>query len=246
MLTVEGRDIVHSWIDRGLRPWRQVRWMLVGSAVSTFALFAMTTVDGLTRHLYVDAASYVTVAITGAAGASSLFWFFRAARLARLITKWRNIRLWWFAPARTPGLECLSRWYRIVTLLGAVGAAVGFAPIIYLASYVPGSGVYLATKWGLAAIMLAAILLFGFYSQWRLSAAVTQKRLSVLHRISRLLPRHPPALGAPVGEQAARLYELFAQVQSTPTGVIDSQTVASTILAMATGLIPVAVTLLIR
>ena len=84
----------------------------------------------VTAHLYIDAASYASVAITGAGAANSLYWILRAARLSRLITQWRNIRLLWISPGRTPGIESLSRWYRIVTLWGALGVAIAFAPIL--------------------------------------------------------------------------------------------------------------------
>ncbi|MFJ1651409.1 hypothetical protein ACIOC2_08285 [Streptomyces sp. NPDC088337] len=217
MLTNRGSQAVHDWIDRGLRPWRQERWMLVGSAMSCLSLWALSRVHQVVQHMYIDAASYMTVTLAGAAGANSLYWVLRASRLSRLITKPGHLHLSWSAPARTPGIEALSRWYRIVTLWCVSGSALAFAPWVWLSPFVARNGAYLATKWVVAATLLLAILLFGFYSQWRLSQAVLEKRIAVLHVLAHRLPKNPPGARA-LTESEEQIVELFEKVSESPQG----------------------------
>lgn len=245
MLTDDGRTEVHAWIDRGVPQSRQVRHMLLGSLAAVLCLHVVSTVEGVDERLHISPASYLCVALTGAAGANCVYWLLRAARLAALITRWRNIRLWWIAPGRTPGIECLSRWYRIVTLWGAAGSAIPFAPVVHICRYVPGTAATVV-KWTLVAIVLTCMLAFGLYSQWRLSVAVAEKRLNSLQRISRGLPSHPPSRADEVDEGTSRLYDLFDQVNGSPSGVIAGQTIASTALTLVAGALPVTVTLIAR
>jgi hypothetical protein len=245
MLTPAGTWAVHAWIDRGMRPWRQQRWMLVGGAFCCATVWALSTSRQVDDHMYIDAASYLTVAMTGAACANSLFWVLRAARLARIVTKPGNLRLVWSAPARTPGIEALSRWHRVVTVVLVGGAAVAFAPWVWLAPYVAHEGVYLATKWVVASLIIAAIILFGFYPQWRLSQAVMAKRTAVLHVLSHRLPRNLPG-GRALTDDEAKDIDLYEKVSQSPAGVIDAQTVAATLLSVATVLVPLAVAALAR
>ncbi|MFF9409773.1 hypothetical protein ACF1B0_30260 [Streptomyces anandii] len=245
MLTSPGAQEVHDWIDRGLRPWRQERWMLAGAGASCLSLWALSRVQQVVQHMHIDAASYMTVTLAGSAGTNSMYWLLRASRLSRLITKPGHLRLTWSAPARTPGIEALSRWYRIVTLWCVFGAALAFAPWVWLAPFVARNGAYLATKWVVAVILLLSIVLFGFYSQWRLSQAVLEKRMAVLHVLARRLPRHPPG-AHPLTEEEAQVVELFDKVSASPAGVIDGQTVASTLVSVAAVLVPLAVAALLR
>lgn len=245
MLTPRGAQEVHDWIDRGLRPWRQERWMLAGAAASCLSVWALSSVHQVVQHMYIDAATYLSVALSGAAGANSLYWLLRASRLSRLITKPRHLRLAWSAPARTPGIEALSRWYRIVTLWCVFGAALAFAPWVWLSPFVARNGAYLTTKWVVAAILLLSIVLFGFYSQWRLSQAVLEKRMAVLHVLERRLPKQPPGT-RPFTEQERQLVELFTKVSESPSGVINGQTLASTLVSVAAVLVPLAVAALLR
>ncbi|MBY8876041.1 hypothetical protein [Actinacidiphila acidipaludis] len=245
MLTPRGARQVHAWIDRGFRPWRQEKWMLVGSAISCGSLFALSTIHQVTRHMYVDTSSYLTVVMSGAMGANSLFWLLRASRLARIITKPEHVHLVWSAPARTPGIEALSRWHRFVTLVCVFGCAVAFAPWVWLAPYVAHDGAYLVTKWIVATLALVALVLFGLYSQWRLSQAVLDRRTAVLHVLARRLPKEPPATGV-LTDGEAQLVDLYDKVAGSPSGVIDGQTVATTLLTVAAVLVPLAVAVLVR
>jgi hypothetical protein len=245
MLTPHGAWEVHCWIERGMRPWRQQRWMLVGAAFSCATVWALSTAHQVTDHMSIDVASYLTVVMTGAAGANSLFWLVRAARLARIVTKPGNLRLVWSAPARTPGIEALSRWHRSITLAVVGGAAVAFAPWVWLAPYVGHEGVYLATKWVVAGLIIVAIVLFGFYPQWRLSQAVMAKRTAVLHVLSHRLPRHLPG-GRVLTEDEAKDVDLYEKVSQSPSSVIDGQTVAATLLSVGGVLVPLAVAALAR
>lgn len=245
MLTRRGRDAVDGWIDRGLRPGRQERWMGVGAVGSCLTVWALSTVHEVSLHMYIDLASYLNASLAGAAGANSLFWLLRASRLSRIVTKWGCLRLAWPAPARTPGIEALSRWYRIVTLWSVAGAAVAFAPWVWLSPYVARSGAFLVTKWVLAGILLVAIVLFGFYSQWRLSQAVLEKRAAVLRMLARRLPRRIPG-NRPLTEDEVQMAELFTSVSESPSGMIDGQTLAATLLSVAAALVPLAVAALVR
>ncbi|MER6443323.1 hypothetical protein ABT275_44695 [Streptomyces sp. NPDC001185] len=195
--------------------------------------------------MYIDAASYLTVAMTGAAGANSLFWLMRAARLARILTKPGNLRLLGSAPARTPGIEALSRWHRVVTLVVVGGSAVAFAPWVWLAPFVAHEGVYLTTKWTVASLVIVAVVLFGFYPQWRLSRAVMAKRMAVLHVLSRRLPRNLPG-GRALTDDEVKEIDLYEKVSQSPSSVIDGQTVAATMLSVAAVLVPLAVAALAR
>lgn len=245
MLTRRGKDAVHGWIDRGMRPGRQERWMLLGALASCLTVWALSTVGEVSRHMHIDAMSYATVSMSGAAGANSLFWLLRASRLSRLVTKWGCLKLAWPAPARTPGIEALSRWYRIVTLWTMAGSAVAFGPWVWLSPYVARSGAFLVTKWVLVGIVLVAVVLFGFYSQWRLSQAVLEKRAAVLNTLARRLPRRIPG-SRPLTDDEAQMAELFTAVSESPSGVIDGQTVAATLLSVAAALVPLAVAFLVR
>lgn len=245
MLTPRGAREVHAWISRGLRPWRQERWMLTGSAVACLMLWALSDVEQVVQHMYIDAASYVSVTVSGAGGANGLYWLFRASRLSRIITKTGHLRLTWSAPARTPGIEALSRWYRIVTLWCVFGAALAFAPWVWLSPFVAQNGAYLTTKWVVAAIILLSILLYGFYSQWRLSQAVLEKRMAVLRVMERRLPKQPPGT-RPFTEHEKQLVELFTKVSESPSGVVNAQTLASTLVSVAAVLVPLAVAALVR
>jgi hypothetical protein len=245
MLTPQGAWAVHAWIERGMRPWRQERWMLLGAAFFCTIVWALSTVQQVANHMYIDAASYLTVAMTGAAGANSLFWLLRAPRLARIVTEPGNLRLVWSAPARTPGIEALSRWHRIITLVVVGGAAVAFAPWVWLAPYVAHEGVYLATKWVVVSLVIVAIVLFGLYPQWRLSQAVMAKRTAVLQVLSHRLPRNLPG-GRALTDDEAKEIDLYEKVSQSPSSVIDGQTVAATLLSVAAVLVPLAVAALVR
>ncbi|MET7905271.1 hypothetical protein ABZS86_28940 [Streptomyces sp. NPDC005355] len=246
MLTIRGRAELHAWLDRGNPQRRQLRYMLLGSVIAVVTLFELSTIHRLTDHLYIGLASYMSVALTGAAGANCLYWILRAARLSRLITRRGHIRLWWMSPANTPGIECLSRWYRIVTAWAALGGTIAFAPAVYISRYVPGDRVFAIIKWGLAITLMLSVALFGLYSHWRLSATVTEKRIASLRRLKRALPQQPPIGSGQVDEESMRLFDLFSRVSGSPTGVVNNQTIASMTLTLLTGAIPLIITLLIR
>ncbi|MDT3397331.1 hypothetical protein RKE29_11840 [Streptomyces sp. B1866] len=245
MLTRRGKEAVHGWIDRGVQPWRQERWMLTGAAGSCLALWVLSTLQEAPWRLPVGAMSYATVALSGAVGTNGLYWLIRSARLSRLVTKRGNVKLAWPSPARTPGVEALSRWYRIVTLWIVVISTATSAPLVWLSPHMARHGAYLVTKWVLAGTMLVAILSFGLYSQWRLSKAVLDKRGAVLQMLARRLPRQPPG-DRPLTADEAQAVELFTQVSESPSGVINGQTLASTLLSVAAILVPLAVTALLR
>ncbi|MFC8228135.1 hypothetical protein [Streptomyces sp. NPDC057287] len=246
MLTDAGRTAVRGWIDRGTALSRQYAYMAVGSVAALVVLFALTRAERVTQHLYVDLASYLTVAITGAAAANSVYWILRAVRLARIVTNVRHIKLLWFAPAKTVGIERIARWYRFVALLAAAGVTLAFVPVIQVSRMSPGNTLLTVTKWTLAGVFMATITLFALYSQWRLSAAVEQVRAKVIERIEQALPARAPARAAEVSDEDARINDLLSYVLASPTTVVNGQTLASTLLAMVTGAIPFVVTLLAR
>ncbi|MFI7413867.1 hypothetical protein ACIBU0_34965 [Streptomyces sp. NPDC049627] len=245
MMTARGRLRFNEWIDHGIAPARQLRYMAGGSLVSMAALFLATTAYPFTNQRLVLAATYAAVAMTGAAGANCLYWILRAAILSRVITATGCLSLWWVAPASTPGMESLARWYRLVTAWSAIGLTVSFVPVINLSRIAPDNGLLTAVKWTLAVTLMAALVLLVLYSHWRLSLAVAERRMSTLRRLNAALPRRPPVHPHEYDDEFQKVHGLLKDISSGPTGMVNSQTLASMVLALLTGAVPFVVALLV-
>ncbi|MFJ6630700.1 hypothetical protein ACIQMR_04690 [Streptomyces sp. NPDC091376] len=246
MLTPVGRTAVHAWIDRGISPKRQWRYVAFGAVGAILVMFGVQRALGTTPRLFVDIASYMVVVVTGAGAANSTYWLLRAVRLARIVTNPRNVKLLWFAPSRTIGLERVARWYRFVTLMAAVGFCLAFVPVAYASRIDPGNGLLIVMKWTLAGVFMITITLFCFYSQWRLSWIVEQARAVSIRRLEEALPPRAPRLAADISEADARVNDLLSYVIASPNTAVNGQTLASTLLAMLTGALPFIVTVLLR
>ncbi|WP_189702391.1 hypothetical protein [Streptomyces chromofuscus] len=246
MLTPRGHTAVHAWIDRGISAKRQWRYAGIGALGALAVLYGIQAAIGTTSHLFVDVASYMVVAVIGAAAANSNYWMIRAIRLARIVTNPRNVKLLWFAPARTIGLERVARWYRFVTLVAAFGLCLAFAPVAYLSELAPGNTLVITIKWTLAGSFMVAVALFGLYSQWRLSWLVEQSRAVSIQRLSEALRPRPPRRASEISEGDARVYDLLSYLISSPNSAVNGQTLASTLLAMLTGAVPFIVTVMIK
>ncbi|QIQ05863.1 hypothetical protein [Streptomyces liangshanensis] len=246
MLTPAGRVAVHAWIDRGISAKRQWRYVMLGAVGAVAAMFGVQRALGTTPHLFVDVASYMVIVVTGAAAANSNYWMIRAIRLARIVTNPRNVKLLWFAPSRTIGLERVARWYRFVTLVAAAGLCLAFVPIVYVSRIDPGNDLLITIKWVLAGTFMVAITLFGLYSQWRLSWIVEQARAVSIRRLEEALPPRAPRRASDISEADARVNDLLSYVIASPNTAVNGQTLASTLLAMFAGALPFIVTVLLR
>ncbi|MER5432149.1 hypothetical protein [Streptomyces sp. NPDC002588] len=246
ILTARGRRRFHEWIDRGTAPSRQLRYMAGGATVSVAAVYALSKAHLLTDQKLLMAAAFAAVAMTGAAGANCLYWILRAAKLSRVITATGCLSLWWVAPASTPGMENLARWYRLVTAWSAIGLTVSFAPVIYLSRHAPENKLLSAVKWTFAVALMSALILLVLYSHWRLSLAVTERRIATLRRLNHAMPQRPPVRPQEFDDEVQRIHGLFKDVSSGPLGMVNSQTLASMVLALLTGTVPLVVTLLVR
>lgn len=246
MLTPTGRTAVHAWIDRGISAKRQWRYALIGAVGAVAVMFGVQHALGITPHLFVDVASYMVVVVTGAAAANSNYWMIRAIRLARIVTNPRNVKLLWFAPARTIGLERVARWYRFVTLMAAAGLCLAFIPVVYASGIDPGNDLLITVKWTLAGMFMVAVAVFGLYSQWRLSWIVEQARAVSIRRLGEALPARAPRRASDISEEDARVNDLLSYVIASPNTAVNGQTLASTLLAMLTGALPFIVTVMFR
>ena len=246
MLTPRGRTAVHAWIDRGISPKRQWKYALMGSGLAVTVLLFVQIALGTTPRLFIDAASYMVVAVTGAGAANSNYWLIRAIRLSRIVTNVRNVKLLWFAPARTIGLERIARWYRFITFMAALGLCLAFAPVVYVSEIAPGNDLLVTIKWTLAGVFMVAVGIVGLYSQWRLSWVVEQSRASSVQRLSEALPSRVPARASDISDADARVNDLLSYLIASPNSAVNGQTLASTLLAMLTGALPFIVTVLVR
>ncbi|MER5774166.1 hypothetical protein ABT144_07735 [Streptomyces sp. NPDC002039] len=165
---------------------------------------------------------------------------------ARIVTNPRNVKLLWFAPARTIGLERVARWYRFCTLVAAAGLCLAFVPVVYASRIDPGNDLLITIKWVGAGTFMVAIALFGIYSQYRLSLIVEQTRAVTIQRLEEALLPRAPRRASGISEADARVHDLLSYVTSSPNTAVNGQTLASTLLAMLTGALPFIVTVLLR
>ncbi|WP_147995586.1 hypothetical protein [Streptomyces sp. uw30] len=93
---------------------------------------------------------------------------------------------------------------------------------------------------------MLSLVTFVLYSHWRLSLAVAERRMATLRRLNSAMPRRPPGRPQQFDEETQRVYELFKEVSGSPLGMVNSQTVASVTLSILTGIVPVAIALLVR
>lgn len=238
MLTGRGRDAVHAWITRTTSPWRQAVVSAVGASVGLGGMMAVDSAPETQRVISVGVGSYLVVAVTGGCVFNCVYWLWECAYLPRSLARAGNMRLLWSSPARTPGIELLSRCYRWASLLAAVGTAVCIYPWISWSGEARGSSMLSVAKWTLLFISMAATLAISFTPQWFLSSAVSRARLVSVRRLRRGLPVHAPVSDSVMTEESARRLDALDGVIASPSGVIDGQTISSALLALAAAGIP--------
>ncbi|MEV0735425.1 hypothetical protein AB0I51_05545 [Streptomyces sp. NPDC050549] len=246
MLSARGKGAVHGWLDAKTSAVAQGTVMMSGAGSAAFLVYIASRSPKMTQLLSIDLASYVSAAITGACVFNCMYWLAQGAHFARVVTRPGYLELSWISPANTPGVELLVRCYRMGSLLAAVGSAACIFPWVYWMNHAEPTILLRIAKWFLVVLSAGVLIPISFVPQWRLSMAVSEYRISVIRRISRELPVHPPTQGSQLTNDLALRVDILEKVSSSPSGVIDKQSVAGALLALATALIPTLGQLMLR
>lgn len=120
------------WSTRWMRHDRQALAFLFGLIGA--GLTTIPVADALHTHLTLGVIAYAQQAVTGALGASAAYLGLAALDLCRelaLINRRQDFRVTWWAPAKTPGIEELSRTFRVSAILSFVIALLFSPPIVW-------------------------------------------------------------------------------------------------------------------
>lgn len=205
-LVESNRSVIRTRGDAWWRTWND-RWMrrkpqLIAWLAGLFAaaLAAIPVADALHSRLQLGLISYIQLAVTGGLGAG-LGYFGVAAidlcrHLAHLNRSHRFSMVWW-APARTPAIQELSKLYRFAGFWAFMGALLFSPPVVW--AYLSGTGGSTLLIAVIVAITGTLVLLVsvGWMPHYWLSRIVRHEKRITLEALTRRIEDLPaPGDGA--------------------------------------------------
>ncbi|GGO00395.1 hypothetical protein [Microbispora bryophytorum] len=237
MLSVAGRGAYDRWANITTATGPQLSFSMLFSVVSVVAIRVAASVPGMSQRLYVDQASYLAVLVAAFFIGGGVYWIVVGTTLSIVLTRPGHLILHWYAPAHTPGMELLSRCYRMGFYGSSVGVALCLFPLLAWAYDGPDSTLLLIVKIALFLTAATATSLIAVIPQWRLSAVVAERRRRSLEDINALLPDTVERVSD--GDRSDPSLLAWLQVlTTTPATTVKESTVAGLLLGMATALLP--------
>lgn len=240
-LTEKGRAAYDQWSDYATSFKIQ---FLVGSTVSIAALLALYVASATPQFdevVYVSAASYLSIAVSGFFVGGAGYWIIAGTILSILITRDGDFDLSPFGPSRTPAIELLARVYRLAFYGASLGVGLALIPILSWAYAIPPTPQILLLKYVLFLLSLVSVLVVAIVPQWRLTRIVSDER----HRlISELVGRLPDSPGSwnrdDYSEDHELLLEWLQAVSESRPSTVSETAFVGMLLAAAAALFPYA------
>lgn len=238
-LTASGRAAYDEWADVSTATLPQALFGALVSVAAVVALWLVSLGSGISEILHITTASYLSVAVTGFFVAGGGYWIGAGTILSWPLTREGNMQASWYAPVATPGIELLSRCYRLGFYGASVGVGLCLFPILSWAYAVPQNWLIGLLKAALFLLCLLSVLGIAILPQWRLTRLVAEQRRQAFIAIVDQLADSPGAL-APEHLDARSAYLLGwlqTLVSSRPSTISESAAVGI-LLGAATALLP--------
>jgi len=245
-LTPEGRRAYDRWADFWTASTPQYVFAAVFGAGAGIALKYASQADTTgSVNIHVGIASYVSVVVTGFLVACGAYWSIGGSALSYMLSVPGRLRLSPYAPASTPGLEMLSRYYRLAFYAVSIGVALCMVPILSWAYASPGSWHLAWVKRVLFGVSVCTSLVVGIVPQLFLSRAVARERRISFNEVSTRLDTMRIATGTATNEDSVHIAWLQTLTASRVSTLSESA-IVGIVVGAATTLAPLVVPVLIR